>query len=232
MLPAFTTSPQEYLAVVNPHSVQDCLNSPAGTLAKIEKERGAQFVQVVLVNLISDLCLWFNFNRTMNQKQIMETAKILMEKYGQYTPEDFILCFKKIKGLEYGKMMEGIDGAKILDMVGEYDKERDDEIMRMRQKETHDHKAEGKFLSDVTYKVMKSMQERGELDRKPRPVIDNPLDKMMKGYIAEFDKLHDEQFPGKSGIRFVNFGGKMIDVTEYCNTRFLEENPQEDETHQ
>lgn len=195
--------------------------SPAGILRKLMIERGFEEVKAMLVVQITSLCEFFNFNRTMNASQVMETAEIIMEDYAIYTPEDFILCFRNIKALRYGKMMEGIDGAKILSMIREYDIEREEKWLEEKKKQSHQNKLDLKTMPDAIYQASKEMFKKSEEAKRKTPITisDDPI----QNYLNDFDKLYNTQKPTGSGMRFVDYKGKMMDQQQYATVRYNED---------
>lgn len=184
-------------------------------------ERGFEEVKAMLVVQITSLCEFFNFNRTMNASQVMETAEIIMEDYAIYTPEDFILCFRNIKALRYGKMMEGIDGAKILSMIREYDIEREEKWLEEKKKQSHQNKLDLKTMPDAIYQASKEMFKKSEEAKRKTPITisDDPI----QNYLNDFDKLYNTQKPTGSGMRFVDYKGKMMDQQQYATVRYNED---------
>lgn len=176
----------------------------------------------MVVKQIIELTEFFNFARTMNIDQVSQTADLVIELYPIYTPEDFILCFKNIKTLKYGKFYEGIDGSKILEMVRAYDIDRDEQLMEYRRKEANAYKAQGKTLEPAIYEAAKGIIEKPKPQPTPIPV--NEYDQIMQGYMSEFDKMFTHQNPFAKGIRFVNYAGKDMDMATFCNKRFEEDN--------
>lgn len=208
---------------VKPKGIADVINSPAGIIRKIIAERGDVEVKAMLVKQIIELTEFFNFARTMNIDQVSQTADLVIELFPIFTPEDFILCFKNIKTLKYGKFYEGIDGSKILEMVRAYDLDRDEQLIQYRQKEANDYKAQGKTLEPAIYQAAKGIIEK-PITKSERITIVNEYDQIMQGYMSEFDKLFTHQNPFARGIRFVNYAGKDMDIATYCNKRFEEDN--------
>lgn len=213
------------LVGLKPKGIEDVLNSKTGIIRKIIADHGSDIIKAMLMNEISLLCKFFNFNRTMDAFQISETADLIIELYPIYTPEDFILCFKNIKILKYGKFFEGIDGGKLLEMIQAYDIERDEQIAQVRQKQTSDFKQMNRTMHENVAEMAKAIIEKP----KEKP-ISEPLrdltngELLMQGYIKEFDKLHSEQTPFQRGIKFVEYKGKKLDVQTFCNFRFSEDN--------
>jgi len=95
----------------------------------------------------------------MNIDQVSETADLIIDLYPIFMPDDFVLCFKNIKTLKYGKMMEGIDGSKILEMIRQYDIERDESIIEIREKESQKYKQDLNQMPEAIYRASKKIIE-------------------------------------------------------------------------
>lgn len=208
----------EYLQAVKPKGISDVLRSPAGSISHLIHERGSVEVKAMLVDQIVNLTKFFNFSRTMDIHQVSETADLIIDQYPIYTPEDFILCFKNIKVLKYGKFYEGIDGSKILEMIRAYDLVRDEEIFEFRRIEASRHKNDLRTMPDEVAEIAKTV-----LGKLGQPVVENRLGKnedVIQRYITEFDDLYDTQSPTGLGLRFVEYDGEKMDCQKYCFSRY------------
>jgi len=216
---------EKHLQEVNPRGITDVLNSQAGQISRIIYERGDAEVKAMLVLQIDKLLKFFNFNRSMDGEQVMETVNLIIESFPIYMPEDFILCFKNIKLLKYGKFFEGIDGAKILEMMAAYDLEREDQIIQVRQKEANQYKADNRLMAEPVAELAKKILDKPKEVKEPvKPREKNEAELRMDGYMSDFDKLHVSQgSKSLSGMKFVHFGGNVVDLQTYCNLRFSEE---------
>lgn len=80
-------------------------------------------ISVVLEFAIIDLMNFVNVPRTMNEFQIKETAKLILQKFSYLTIPDIKLVFDRIK-LGQVKLYEGLDGQKILGAFESWAEER------------------------------------------------------------------------------------------------------------
>jgi hypothetical protein len=209
-------------------TIYDCLNSPAGSLAKLERE-GVN-TQALVKYLLSDLVEVFNFGKNMSDTQLTNCANSLIELYWNFTPEDFKRCCFNIKACKYiEKFYESMDEPKIQFCFKEYNKERIEEIETLRQKEASLHKQELKepLLGDEVFKKMGTLaesllkkDEKKELPKREK----TEMELLMDAYILEFDNLYKSQDKGGTGQRFVLYDKRMLSVEEYCNKRFSEDN--------
>jgi len=215
----------ENLATIRPKGINDVLGSKLGIIRHIISEHGEGVIKGMLMTEISNMCKFFNFPRTMSGYQIEETAELIIEAYPIYMPEDFILCFKNIKLLKYGKFFEGIDGAKILEMMAAYDLEREDQIIQVRQKEANQYKADARLIAEPVAEIAKKILEKPVQAKEPIKLREkNEAELRMDGYMSDFDTLHVSQgSKSLSGMKFVHFGGNVVDLQTYCNLRFSEE---------
>jgi len=213
------------MASIRPKGINDVLNSKLGIIRHIIAEHGEGVIKGMLMKEISNMCQFFNFPRTMSGYQIEETAELVIESYPIYMPEDFILCFKNIKLLRYGKFFEGIDGAKILEMMAAYDLEREDQIMAVRQKEANQYKADARLMAEPVAELAKKILEKPKEVKEPaKPRQRSAIELAFDGYITDFDTLEKQQNFSQGAYRFVDYKNKIVDCAGYCNMRFDEDN--------
>jgi hypothetical protein len=81
-------------------------------------------VVTVLTGLIISTARYFNLGMNISEDQAIETAFLLMEKYGYESIQDFVMMFRKAKMGEYGKTFNRIDGQVIFEWMGMYMEEK------------------------------------------------------------------------------------------------------------
>lgn len=92
---------------------------------------GELFVKAFMVDIISDLVLFLNVGKTMNEGQISITADMLIKQYNYFKPEDFKILFDRIKIGYYGKQYDRVDGQTIFECAHQYDLERTEAAEQM-----------------------------------------------------------------------------------------------------
>lgn len=163
----------------------------------------------------------------MSGEQISQCSDLILDCYKDiYKVEDFVRCFKNIKLLKYGKFYEGIDGGKIIEMISQYDIEREQEIMEYHKKKSEDFKKQPVIWDEkITEKISEKVKEIGVVKSlEPRKIERTEEQKIFDVYFKEFDKLYDKQGGNKGVFRFVTYKQKKLNVQEYVNLRFKEDN--------
>lgn len=77
-----------------------------------------------MVKILNDLVDFFNVGKAMGAVQIAQTADLVIEEYYFFKPDDFKLCFTRVKKGLYGKIYDRIDGQMILEWLHQYKQER------------------------------------------------------------------------------------------------------------
>lgn len=72
-------------------------------------------VIAVLSDMITRAAAFFNIQHNITPAQSVDTASMLLEKYGYESLEDFSLIFKKAKRGEFGKIYNRLDGQIIFE---------------------------------------------------------------------------------------------------------------------
>lgn len=93
-------------------------------MATIYKEFGETHLRGFMVKIINDLVDFFNVGKTMGAIQVAQTADLVIEEYYFFKPDDFKLCFTRVKKGLYGKIYDRIDGQMILEWLHQYKQER------------------------------------------------------------------------------------------------------------
>ncbi len=225
-LQVLKTQLSQSLPTLQAKSISDCINSPYGSINKLKRE-GVE-VKAVVVYFIADLVEVFNFGKGMNTLQISALCDALIEKFWNYSPEDFKRCCQNIKECKYiEKFYESIDESKIHYCFNKYDEERENEIVSLRMRENSERKSEMKEPLLGTSVNEKFLEFANKLITKNKPEIKRERteqEKVLDGFIAEFDALFSQQDKGSGGQRFVEYKSKMYNIDTFCNLRYAEEN--------
>lgn len=183
--------------------------------------------------ILVDLVLFFEVGKTMGADQVKQTIQLILEDYKHLKPEDFKLCFNRLKKGYYGKLYDRLDGQIILDCLAKFDAERDGEIEAIRAKEnrqlkqleaqpllpaaTDDVQSNEVFARNMQ-KLRNTLIESKKIREanKPQPVErkPNPVQDLHTRWLNQFDKLCIGKVKA-GGARFIRRYGKMIDVNGY-----------------
>jgi hypothetical protein len=207
-------------------TIRDSLYSPVGNLLKIKRINGDNYCKALVVKLVSDVCRFFNFNRNLNEEQMVQTVNLVIECYPDFTIEDFVRCFKGMKTGKYGKFYEGMDGAKILNCLESYGIERDNEIIEFRRNQSNEQKKSDKYMfNDLILPVLKNVSskiEEKKIDVKVREKTESEI--LIQEWFKLFDKIHYKQ-EGKHdscGLRMVEYNNKIVDINKFINLKIEE----------
>lgn len=179
--------------------------------------------------LIDDLIDFYSFNRAMGAKQIVQTVDLIIDNYPSFTPEDFIICFNNIKLGKYGKLYEGIDGAKILDMIHQYDTERDEDLMeyhKNRNKELNSgllHESIIEVIKPIVQRIEETKKTEINLEIKPpvpREITEDEV--IVQEILKEFDVLHSKKGHTNEVIRTISYKNEIIDQGKYLEIKLEE----------
>lgn len=190
---------------------------------------GEEAILTSLVFLITDLVRFFNFNRTMTGVQIGQTAELMVEKYPHLTAEDFIICFKNIKMLKYGKLFEGIDGAKIIDCIDQYEIHTGAEIAQhyknIRDKKRREQEDDIKNWHPAVTDAIKSIVDKKRIQEPTPQTIKKEkasAEQRVQQWMKQFDKLWLKYAVGDNGIRLIRRYGKVLTVENYLKYKMAQ----------
>lgn len=107
-----------------PKSITDAIRSELPTLATIRKEQGEKVCIANLILIVSDCIEFFNVGKSMNDKQLIETAKLIMNEFYFLKISDFQLFFSRFKSGYYGQLFDRLDGSVIIIALRAYCEER------------------------------------------------------------------------------------------------------------
>jgi hypothetical protein len=78
---------------------------------------------------------YYNLSQQMTEMQAVQTASLFLEQYPAESIEDLILCLKKAKIGEYGKIYNRIDGGMIFEWFNKYLDEKYERFEQIKQNE-------------------------------------------------------------------------------------------------
>mgnify|MGYP003462189019 FL=1 len=107
------------------------LNSDSKPLAALKVEFGVGMVEAGLMKIISENIKFFALGKSMDNLQVIETAKLIVGEYYYFKLEDFKLFFTKFKRGEYGNLYDRLDGQVIMIALNQYREERLAEAERL-----------------------------------------------------------------------------------------------------
>lgn len=202
-----------------PKTIKQIIESNTPSFALINRIEGDDRLSVAyLVKLINEIVEHFNIGKTMNDMQVMNTAKFILAEYGQYKLDDFVFCFDRAKKGKYGIVYDRIDGHILFEWIEKYLHERFEEVenIRINEKKVLD-KAEKEdiefipmpdYVKDLIPK--KVIQKESEI----KPLNQSEQQRQVNDWIKEFDVLWIYQ-GSCSGKRFIMQDNIKMDIGEF-----------------
>jgi hypothetical protein len=131
-------------------TVELCIASNAPTLAEIRKIDGEDKLCVLVEMWILDINEYFNLSHKMNERQIKETARYLIDDFYHFKVVDVNYIFTQAKKGKYGVMYNTIDGSKIYSWFENHNNERANLCYDEKLREHHIQRSnEEKFESSI-----------------------------------------------------------------------------------
>lgn len=203
------------MEAINPKTVLEAIKSPSPSLAFFHQDSPIKAAAILTI-IISDLVKFYNVGKTMNDSQVAQTINLILEDENlrSFKPDDFKLCFKRMKTGFYGKSYDRIDGQIIFEALYQYLHERTLECeqisIRMhaeRFKESEEINPEGvKKVLAILKEAIKIAPEKSEIKKSFEK---SPRDKFIQEQLVEFDKLCDKK-PSVSDGRIIT--GRYTDM--------------------
>jgi hypothetical protein len=216
----------EYLQKVK--VITDVLNDPNKCIGAIAIQ-DAETVKDLLIVMITDAVNYFNIGKNMNDNQIIQTVELVLDSYPMFKLSDFKLCFNRAKSGRYGKVYDRIDGQIIFEWLGNYENEREQEIVTLRQNQSQESKQElkappsDKFLAKLK-ETLSSIEQQKKENAKRSDLRGGNIqsgDKYQE-WIKQFDRLERKQQIHNS-LSFVRRCGKIMSQSEYLEYKYKQE---------
>lgn len=213
-----------------PRTVKQIIESDTPSFALINRIEGDDRLSVAyLVKLINEVVEHFNIGKTMNDMQVMNTAKFILAEYGQYKLDDFIFCFDRAKKGKYGIVYDRIDGHVLFEWIEKYLHERFEEVenIRINEKKALD-KTEREDLEAIPMPdyVKEIIPKKTIKEPEVKQLNQTEQQKRINEWIREFDLEAIEI--GSKKYYLKDFAKMDIsEYLEYRNDLFNQENPAE-----
>jgi hypothetical protein len=193
---------------------------------QIERNDLISLIGKILVKFISK----YNFNRNMTEMQIVSTAESISQLYKHLTLEDLHRCFTKAVAGQYGNFYEGLDEPKILNLLSQYDQQRDEELIKFRAEESKEHKLQSKEMLTVNNEAIAQFQKIRESLEAKKVVLNTPVERvktegeiLQQKILAEFDTLYKTLGTEIAGVRHLKIIEDFMQVSDYLEFRYLQE---------
>lgn len=202
------------LSKIQGNSFIEIIESTNPSLALI-KSQNAGLSLKILTDLINGFLDTLNVGKSMDGRQVLETAKMILEDYSVLKPDDFVLFFNKAKRGYYGKAYDRMDAHVIFEWLEQYMYDRTSEFEQHRRNEHI--KRQKELNTDASVGLpdyFKPLLEKKPIEPEIKPLNQTPEQKQINDWIKEFDELWRAQ-GSESGKRFVTIESKKMDVGEW-----------------
>ena len=142
----------ESYQVKSVQTFSNVLSSDSKPLAALKLEYGIGMVEAGLMKILVENIRFFALGKSMNDLQVLETAKLIAGEYYYFKLEDFKLFFTKFKRGEYGNLYDRLDGQVIMIALNKYREERLAEAERLnheKHKEILQNEKESFYLVKI-----------------------------------------------------------------------------------
>lgn len=157
----------------------------------------------------------------MSGPQILNMISLIIDKYPNYTPECFVLFFKRALSGQYGKVYDRIDTQVIMEWLKAFDLELDEETVNLRNKQASHYKQENKNTPQILLPILKDIVEKTtkpmEPQQGPRKKTDAEI--QVQNWITEFDNLYMNSSNQQHGMRLIYFNDQWIDINEFLEIK-------------
>lgn len=105
----------------------------------------------------------------MNDKQVAETATLILEEYGRLKLDDIAFFFRQCKLAKYGKLYD-LNGVVFLDWLNNYWSEREETMQHLYEAKKRAEQAKKEAEREAAYNAL-SAEEKEKNQRKIDEII-------------------------------------------------------------
>lgn len=188
-------------------SISDALSAGLPSLVTMRKDNEVLCLSLVTGYLIG-LNEFLNVQRKMNEGQMRETARLIIQEFYFMHLGDIKLAFDRIKTGVFGNLYEGIDGMKIIMAIRDYQTDRLEAGERQSYNQIQERKmAEREGLPmavEVAVKLKEVIKPKAEPEKEEqRKWSDfNPQEKILVEQYLGLERTWRKENPGKSKYLF------------------------------
>lgn len=203
------------------------------SLRFLAKEKGEIEVKRGLIELVTELALFFTSTSPMGKSQVESTVDLILSEKTYLSFDDLKTCFRLAKTLRYGKVYGSVDGAVIFDWINQYEKEKIEVAENQSFIEHNSHKSTHKqTISEMhpdSKRICEEIKARLEAD-----IANDRAEKLKKlgaknvdyrnyspeqKWISTFDILFKKKRETVGGFKFIERNGVKMSMTEYLSFR-------------
>ena len=213
-------------------SVSDILAAKSPSLISLTRTHGEK---KVLISIRAILIDFSNFvGQELNDSQLNQASRLILETYPNYKPEHLKLCFDRIKSGKYGTIYGAVNGLVIMEFIKKFDIQLDEETTEIRQTEARINKKEPgliEFISNGSSEDQKKAEafrllkadllkigKEKENDHKIAPTIkiNAPTD-LTQVWLREFDELFVKTGDIRKPIKIVEVEGIKMSLLMFLD---------------
>lgn len=120
---------KEYYEASYPKSIREVILAESKSIVAIRKELSETVCVAFLVVIIGDCIKFFSVGKSMNDAQLVETAKLIMNEFYFLKVSDLQLFFQRFKTGYYGQLFDRLDGSVIMVALREYCEEKQSAVV-------------------------------------------------------------------------------------------------------
>ena len=137
-----TKWPLQYYNSLRPKSYENIFESPACSIGKFKRTEGETKAVALICLMLDDFISFLNVGKTMDARQVAQTANLILDDFTYLKIDDFKLFFNRAKKGYYGSAYDRIDGQVILQWLVKYTNERCNEADNLNYAEHSARKAD------------------------------------------------------------------------------------------
>jgi len=186
--------------------------------------------KTLLFNILTELCQSFNIGFTMSAPQIYEAVNNIVFDFPNFTIRDFKLFLSWASRGDFGKSFNRIDKAVIYEWLNQYADAQFKHVENEHINNKHkfaDLRQEDPKLIQLISEAVKGAEKIKEQDKKPIIRELSETDKMIQGWLKEFDEIYREQIKGlpkEPPLKMIKIAGEKfpVDATKYVEIKLME----------
>ena len=133
------TKPKQYFATLPRLKFREAVLSDEPTVSMVNRSLGLACARAALVMGVSSVVAFFNVGKTMDARQTAMTVDLIIERFPHLSMAEIHFCLRE--AMATAKLFDRLDGNIIIGWLADFDRRRDDEMVRLRTAENNAHKS-------------------------------------------------------------------------------------------
>ena len=166
--------------------------------------------------------LWTLCENYFTKDSITDTAFLLMNEYPELRPQEIILILKNGLAGKYGRTYGKVTCQEVMIWTLQYFNERTIffENNAIEKKGKHTSMELPNVLIEASKKILSEEKPKEKYIAEP----ENTNNKLIQGFMREFDKIYLSQGRNDGAQRFINIDGEELTVEDFLKKRIEEFN--------